>query len=423
VLDNKTGVSSWAVGLMWAGIAISMAEIWAGHQMGPAGFAWGIVVILVGHVLGGAVTSAAGIIGTRHRVMAMASTRLVLGNRGSAIPSLLNVLQLVGWATIMLALSGEIGAKVGKEYGGVVARKEFWIVLIGAGTLAWSLLVGERRSQLVRNLVVVGLLLLTAGMVYVLLTHEEYAGFVKGADADFSLPKGMYLMDLVIAMPISWAPLIADYSRMAKSTRGAFWASFLGYGIMSSVMYVIGLLIFLATGSTDPAPNLMAVMGAAGLAIPAMVLVFASTVTSDFPDIYSSACSLFNIHPKNKPIYTVWATGIGTIFLALWVDLSQYENFLVVIGGVFVPLFALLLADYFVCRRGEVAGVNFEDGTGLGFWKGFRIEGVVIWAVGIAVYFAAQKLNFVLGASITAFAVTAALHVAVERMIRPVQSA
>jgi putative hydroxymethylpyrimidine transporter CytX len=408
---------------MWAGIAISMAEIWAGHQMGPAGLAWGIVVILIGHVLGGAVTSAAGVIGTRHRVMAMASTRLVLGNRGSAIPSLLNVLQLVGWATIMLALSGEIGAKVGKDYGGIVARKEFWIILIGVGTLAWSLLVGEQRSQLVRNLVVVGLLLLTAGMVYILLTHKEYAGFVKGPEADFSLPKGMYLMDLVIAMPISWAPLIADYSRMARSTKGAFWASFLGYGIMSSVMYLIGLMIFLATGSTDPAPNLMAVMGAAGLAIPAMLLVFASTVTSDFPDIYSSACSLFNIHPKIKPVYTVWATGIGTILLALWVDLSRYEDFLVMIGGVFIPLFALLLADYFVCRRGKLAGVNFEDGTGLSFLGGFRIEGVIIWAVGIAVYFVTQKLKFVLGASFTAFVATAVLHLVVERMVRPTQKA
>ncbi|MBT7164742.1 MAG: thiamine permease, partial [Victivallales bacterium] len=99
MLENKSRASSWAVGLMWAGIAVSMAEIWAGHEMGAAGFAWGLGIILIGHVLGGAVTSAAGIIGTRHRVMSMTSTRLVLGNRGSAIPSLLNVLQLVGWAT------------------------------------------------------------------------------------------------------------------------------------------------------------------------------------------------------------------------------------------------------------------------------------------------------------------------------------
>jgi purine-cytosine permease-like protein len=144
-----------------------------------------------------------------------------------------------------------------------------------------------------------------------------------------------------------------------------------------------------------------------------MLLVFASTVTSDFPDIYSSACSLFNIHPKIKPIYTVWATGVGTIILALFVDLSQYESFLVVIGGVFVPLFALLLADYFVCRRGDASGVDFETGAGMEFCRGFRIEGVVVWAFGTTVYFVAQHYSFILGASITAFLVTGILHVLV----------
>jgi nucleobase:cation symporter-1, NCS1 family len=418
VIESKTKVSSWAVGLMWAGIAVSMAEIWAGHEMGAAGFAWGLGIILIGHVLGGAVTSAAGIIGTRHRVMSMTSTRLVLGNRGSAIPSLLNVLQLVGWATIMLALSGDIGANVGAKYGGIVAKREFWIILIGVGTLAWSLLVGERRAQMARNVIVVGLLVLTAGMVYLLLTRAEYTGIIKGPAKDFSFPMGMSMMDLVIAMPISWAPLIADYSRMAKSTKGAFWSSFVGYGIMSSVMYVIGLSVFLATGSTDPASNLMGVMGAAGLAIPAMLLVFSSTVTSDFPDIYSSACSLFNIHPKIKPIYTVWGTGIGTTILALYVDLGQYTSFLLIIGGVFVPLFALLLSDYFLCRRGNVDGVDFETGTGLDFRKGFRIEGAVVWAVGVAIYFMAQKTSFILGASITAFFATAVLHAVVAKLLK-----
>jgi len=327
------------------------------------------------------------------------------------------VLQLVGWATIMLALSGDIGASVGAKYGGVVAKREFWIILIGVGTLAWSLLVGERRAQLARDVIVVALLVLTAGMVYLLLTRPEYTGITKGPAKDFSFPMGMSMMDLVIAMPISWAPLIADYSRMARSTKGAFWGSFIGYGIMSSVMYVIGLSVFLATGSTEPASNLMGVMGAAGLAIPAMLLVFSSTVTSDFPDIYSSACSLFNIHPKIKPIYTVWGTGVGTTILALFVDLSQYVSFLYIIGGVFVPLFALLLADYFVCRKGNVDGVDFETGAGLDFRRGFRIEGAVVWAVGVAVYFVAQKTSFILGASITAFVATAVLHVLVARIL------
>lgn len=134
-------------------------------------------------------------------------------------------------------------------------------------------------------------------------------------------------MDLVIVMPISWVPLISDYSRLAKSERGGFWGSFLGYGIVSCWMYGIGLVISLATGTEDPAANILRLMGTLGLTIPAVVLVFASTMTSDFPDIYSSACSLFNINSKIKPAWTMWGTGILTIILALFLIFPDLRPF------------------------------------------------------------------------------------------------
>lgn len=408
-------VSSLTIGLMWAGIAISVAEIWAGGFIGQAGLVWGLVIIVVGHALGGLVMSAAGCIGTRYGVMSMESTRLVLGNRGSTIPSILNVLQLVGWATIMLALSGAIGASVGEPMGGVFARKEFWIVLIGAGTLAWSLLIGEERTRWLHNLVIAGLLALSVVMTFVALNPKHYSltgPFLK----TIPLAQGASLMDFAIVMPISWAPLIADYSRLARSEKGAFWGSFGGYGIMSIWMYAIGLVVFLATGTEDAGANVVGMMGKVGLAVPAMVLVFASTVTSDFPDIYSSACSMLNIDRRIKPAYTMWATGVGTVVLALFFDLSKYQHFLELIGAVFVPLFALLLIEYFVVRRQRLEGIDFATGKGLEFTNGFRLSALAVWIVGAVSYFAAKKVSFVLGGSVTSFAVTSALHLAVVKL-------
>lgn len=405
-------MSSLAVGLMWAGIAISVAEIWAGSQLGEAGLVWGVVIILAGHLLGGLVLSAAGCIGTRYGVMSMQSTRLVLGNRGSALPSLLNVVQLVGWATYMLALSGDIGAAVGAGVGGVVASRVFWIVLIGAGTLAWSFLVGSRHLKWVHYGVVFGLLGLSVLLTWIALDGRHYP-LAGPALRPLSAGRGMLLLDLVIAMPISWVPLIADYSRLARRERGAFWGSFIGYGLASSWMYLIGLVVCLASGSSDPATTLLELMGRLGLALPAMVLVFASTITSDFPDIYSSACSLLNIDRRIKPAYTMWATGLLTIVLALFLDRGTYEGFLVLIGTVFVPLFALVLAEYFVVRRQRLDGIDFETGAGLVFSRGFRPGGLVVWAIGSAVFLLARQAEFVLGGSISSFLVTAALHLAV----------
>jgi purine-cytosine permease-like protein len=232
------------------------------------------------------------------------------------------------------------------------------------------------------------------------------------------LQRGMALMDLVIAMPISWVPLISDYSRLARSERGGFWGSFIGYGIMSTWMYAIGLVIYLASGTTDPAANIIVMMGRIGLAVPAIILVFASTVTSDFPDIYSSACSLFNISRRIKPVVTMWATGILTIVLALIVDLSKYEAFLIAIGAFFVPLFALLLTEYFLVRRQRLPGVDFVTGEGLHFTAGWNLPALLVWGIGVVVFFIAQRISFFLGGSITSFAATVVLHLVWSRSRR-----
>jgi len=416
-LHGGRHMSTLAVGLMWAGIAISVAEIWAGSQLGDAGLLWGVVIIVIGHLLGGLVLSAAGRIGTRHGAMAMQSTRLVLGNRGSILPSLLNVLQLVGWATYMLALSGDIGAAVGAGVGGLAASRVFWIVLIGAGTLAWSFLIGTHRLKWVHNGVLFALLGLTFLLSWVAFSPRYYQ-LMGPAVRPLSLPRATLLLDLVIAMPISWVPLIADYSRLARSERGAFWGSFIGYGVCSCWMYVIGLVVCLASGSSDPATTVLELMSRIGLALPAMVLVFASTVTSDFPDIYSAACSLLNVDRRIKPVYTMWATGLLTIALAMVLDRSTYESFLILIGTVFVPLFALVVTDYFVVRRQCLDGVDFESGAGLHYTGGFRLSGLIVWAIGSAVFLLARQAEFMLGGSLTSFVVSVVLYLAVSRLQR-----
>jgi purine-cytosine permease-like protein len=277
--------------------------------------------------------------------MSMQSTRLVLGNRGSIIPSLLNVLQLVGWATIMLALSGEIGARVGERFGGVWASKVFWIVLIGAGTLAWSFLVGSTKLQWVHTIVIVALLVLSGVMTWLAL-NPDYYQIERPFVTPLSFGRGMRLMDLVIVMPISWVPLIADYSRLARSERGAFWGSFLGYGIASTWMYVIGLVVSLATGTDDPSANILMMMGNLGLTIPAIFIVFSSTMTSDFPDHI-----LLRMLPFQRP--TPHQTGLHDVGNGESSP-SSWRSSSISAGSrlsstpweaVFVPLFAACLAS------------------------------------------------------------------------------
>jgi putative hydroxymethylpyrimidine transporter CytX len=208
-------------------------------------------------------------------------------------------------------------------------------------------------------------------------------------------------LDLVIAMPISWMPLVADYSRSARSTRSAFWSTWWGYFLVSSWMYVLGLQITLLTGVADPGLLVLETMGRIGLAVPALFMVVFSTITSDFPDVYSATCSLLNISQKVSGRTIMWIAGILSVLVALVFPMEQYENFLLFIGAMFIPLFGVVLTDYFILRgrRLELDAIYLDGGA---YWyrKGYNPAALAAWAVGFAVYEAMALLKPAVGGSL-----------------------
>ncbi|MGD9237296.1 MAG: cytosine permease, partial [Desulfobacterales bacterium] len=243
--------------LLWAGVAISLAEIWAGGFLAPMGLWLGFLAILLGHFIGNTFMALGGMIGSQHGLMSMVSVRSSFGIRGSNLAAVLNIIQLIGWASIMLIIGGRAGAMLGKPMGGILASNHFWIITIGLGTLIWAQLTGKPIWRLLQKLAVAGLL-----VVIVLMSGVSIREF--GSDV-FKINSGdmpfMIGLDLVIAMPISWMPLAADYARFSRRTAPAFWNTWLGYFLISSWMYALGLAATLVTGTSDPGSLILQVMG------------------------------------------------------------------------------------------------------------------------------------------------------------------
>jgi len=391
--------------LLWAGVAISLAEIWAGGFLAPMGFWPAVGAILLGHAIGNTFMALAGVLGSDHGVMAMVSVRPAFGKRGSALPAALNVLQLVCWASIMLIIGGRAGAMLGAPFGGLWASSRFWILLVGLATLAWALATGGRVWKVLQTAAVFGLLAVVS-----LLSYETYRAF---AGAPLPAPQGtlpfMRGVDLVVAMPVSWMPLVSDYSRFAKSTPSAFWSTWWGYFVVSSWMYVLGLAATLVTGTLEPELHVLELMGAAGLAVPALLLVVFSTVTSDFPDIYSASCSALNLSEAVAPKTVMWLSGIASILVALVFPMERYESFLYFIGAMFVPLFGVVLTDYFLVRRRtlDVAALRSD-----GYPRGVNVVALAAWAVGFAIYEIAEVYGWGTGATLPSIGLTGALYYA-----------
>jgi putative hydroxymethylpyrimidine transporter CytX len=197
-------------------------------------------------------------------------------------------------------------------------------------------------------------------------------------------------LDLVIAMPVSWLPLVADYTRFAKKPRAALMGTFWGYLVANVWLYALGALLVLGGGS-DPSPRGIAVgvLALAGGSIAGVLFLVGLLVgESDeaFADIYSGSVSLQNIIPgMSQKALAVAIAAIGTL-LAAWLTMDRYIAFLLLIGSVFVPLFGVLAAHYFVRARRRIdVGELYRRGN---YWfrNGLRLGAFAPWLAGFVVF-------------------------------------
>jgi purine-cytosine permease-like protein len=217
-------------------------------------------------------------------------------------------------------------------------------LVIAAGAVATALAL--RPLGFIRQLrrYAVWLVLAATAYLYFEVLRRGVAGPANGSWRQFWLA-----VDVVVALPISWAPLAADYSRHSRSARDAFGGALGGFALASAAYFLLGLLAVtsLPGAATDPIGALLAVpAGAVALAI-----LVVDEVDEAFANLYSTAVSAQNLWPTLDRRGVAVGVGAVATGLALATDITQYESFLYVLGAVFVPLFGALLTDYFLLRR------------------------------------------------------------------------
>lgn len=321
--------------LIWFGAGLSIAEILTGTYFAPLGFSKGLAAILIGHGIGCTLLFLAGYIGARARLSAMETTKMSFGRLGGLLFAFLNVLQLVGWTAIMI-YDGALAAN-----GIFGVGNWIWCLVIG-GLIGLWILIGITNLGKVNIITMGALFILTLVLCKVIFFSGAGAAAVSGESMTFGAA-----VELAVAMPLSWLPLISDYTREAKKPFGATLASSATYGLVSIWMYVIGMGAAIFTGTTDIAMIMVkAGLGAAGL----LIIVF-STVTTTFMDAYSAGISSESIYSGiNGKVSAIFVTVIGT-GCAIAFPMDDITGFLYLIGSVFAPMIAILIADFFILKR------------------------------------------------------------------------
>ena len=387
---EKKGTSVFSNGLIWFGAGVSLAEILTGTYFAPLGFGKAMAAILLGHLIGGLMMFAAGMIGAKERKSAMETVKMSFGERGSLLFAVLNVLQLVGWTAIMI-YDGALAAD-GVLHTGIWV----WAIIIGALIVVW-IFVGLTNLGKLNTVAMTALFILSLVLFKVIFFGTGSAAPVVD---DGSLTFGA-AVELAVAMPLSWLPLISDYTREAEKPVKATAASAIVYGLVSCWMYVIGMgaAIFAQNAGIDQ------IMLKAGLGIAGLLIIVFSTVTTTYLDAYSAGISSETIsHKINGKYMAIAVTVIGTI-AAIVYPMDDITDFLYLIGSVFAPMIAIQIADFFILKKSS------EE-------RKVEVVNVVIWIVGFILYRYLMTVDIIVGNTLPDMVVTIIICVIVNKIIK-----
>lgn len=381
---------------LWFSLGVGLLVMQVGAYLMPAlGTQEALIAIVAGSIVGAGLLGWVAKLGADSGLASAGLMHAVYGRTFAGLPILLNIVQLVGWGTFELVVMRDATVAIGRQSGAMAGAH--WPVL---ATLLWGgvvmLLISGSMVQLVRKLIArVALPLVVLSLLWLswqFLSLAQAQGFEalwtrKGEGGMGMLPA----LDLVIAMPISWLPLVADYARHGKSGGAALRGTWAGYALANMWCYALGVLVALTLPSQDLVQALLLAQGG----LIALSLILIDEVDNAYGDAYSGAVSAHSLLPR----WSVrrWGLGVAVVCtaLALVLPMHSLEPFLLLLSSVFVPLFGVILgrlafgadAAALVARAPAVQAVP-----------------VAIWLAGVAVYHVAPKVAADAGSALPALA-------------------
>ena len=363
--------------ILWSSLGVGLLVFSAGSFLSEAPFYYALLAIIIGSIAGSILLSLAGKIGSDHAIPSLIGIRPAFGLYGSYLAAILNIIQLIGWTTFEILILSKAAQSLTNLHVPFLWNIIFGIVIALFGIFGPLFLVKQWLSKFA-----IWIVYASSIVILVALLSQNLPNSISAVGKDMSF---FVALDLVIAMPISWMPLVSDYNRFAKTSRGAFMGTLIGFSITNIIFYLGGLLL----GLGDISSIIISIQAILfGFILLVMVV---DEVDNAFADIYSAAISSQSIFRNlNQRYLIIGFTALSTI-LSIFVSIEGYQQFLLLIGALFIPLFGVLLTDYFVVKRGKYQ-IDKIYGNGNKMIK-VGYPAIVAWSIGAILYYLLSQLS------------------------------
>lgn len=382
---------------LWFSLGVGLLVMQVGAYLVPAmGTQAALFAILVGSIVGAGLLAWVAQIGCERGLSSAALISQTLGSRFARLPVILNIVQLLGWTAFELVVMRDGSAAIVKQLTGVDAA---WVPYAATLLLGGLLLALARGSmvRLVRRFVGrYGLPLVIASLVW-LTVQFVLAAQAQGFEAFWQRPGNgsmstIAAVDLVMAMPVSWLPLVADYARYGKSGLSARRGTWIGYAIANTWCYALGVLV---VSTAQPGLDLVTTLLLAQGGLIALGLILIDEMDNAYGDVHSGAVSLNFLRPGTS--VSSWGMVMAgvSVAAAMVLPMHSLEPFLLMLSSVFVPLFGVVISQ--LAAQGRSRDVTIAWGP------------AAVWLLGIAVFHLSPKIAPALGSAIPALVVTLAV--------------
>jgi putative hydroxymethylpyrimidine transporter CytX len=392
--------------ILWSSLGVGRLVLSAGSFLSAASFVDAVLAIVVGSAGGSMLLALAGRIGSDHGIPSLVTLRPAFGIGGTYLPAMLNVMQLVGWTTFEIMIMG----KAAELLTGSIIPYYAWAAVFGA-LVAVLALAGPLNvvKQWLGKFAVWIAYGTSAVIILNLISSPNIGDLISSPGSGMSF---FSALDLVIAMPVSWMPLVADYNRFAKKGKTAMWATFIGFALTNILFYFGGVLL----GTSDVIGIVVAIqMMFFGFL---MLLLIVDEADNAFADVYSAAVSAQNVFSHISQKQLIVGFSAASALLAMVVSIQQYEFFLLLIGAIFVPLFGVVLTDYYIVKRRKYTSELLYDQP-----KHVKLPAIIAWGCGAALSFALSPLSpaYVaqlpaIGATIPSLAAASLIYLAIMKI-------
>ena len=383
---------------LWFSLGVGLLVMQMGAYLLPAlSPVQALMAITLGSLIGAALLGWVGKLGCDSGLSSAGLMHSVYGRHFARLPIVLNIIQLLGWGSFELVVMRDATVALGKQSGAMAATYWPWLATLFWGSVILLLMSGSMVTLVRRIVSRVALPLVIASLLWLswqFLAMANAAGFatLMSREGDGSMSM-LSAMDLVIAMPISWLPLVADYARHGKSGKSALTGAWTGFALANIWCYSLGVLVALTLPSEDLVTALLLAQGG----LIALSLVLIDEVDNAYGDAYSAAMSAHSILPSWS--IRRWGLLIAALCTALAMVLPMHslEPFLLLLSSCFVPLFGVMLGRL---AFGANAVELMHDAPAV------RWDAVAIWVAGIAFYHLLPYLSSAMGSALPTLVLT-----------------